>query len=67
MSDSNPEDRSPRKTRGQDIVGLVCCGIGGLFAVSIAPLGEPSLELSPEIAAVVPRIVAAVLDEASHE
>ena len=38
-----------------------------LFAVSIAPLGEPSLELSPEIAAVVPQIVAAVLDEAARE
>jgi hydrogenase maturation protease len=38
-----------------------------LFAVSIAPLGEPCLELSPEIAAVVPRIVDAVLEEAARE
>jgi len=37
-----------------------------LFAVSIAPLGEPSLELSPPIAAIVPRLVEAILAEVSR-
>ncbi len=34
-----------------------------LFAVSIAPLGEVTLDMSPEIAAIVPSIVKQVLEE----